>query len=138
VLSIRRGRTSIAVEVSGASRGTLPLHRFSKKLLEHALLPALESTDFDAYVWLDTKAAESDLCSLLTTALRICESRHEKMLDTEDEAASIAAEHPPSRFGGAWRTDTTPNTMRMLYKLRGVERFVCGSKSRQFGSGPCC
>jgi len=93
-------------------------------LLDKAIRPAT-SARFDVFLWLQETDAELLLASLLANepAVRSCISRHEVLRQNVDEATAIVADHSPSRYGAAWRADTTPNTLRMLHKLRGVEQL---------------
>ena len=121
----------IAISISGAARGPDALRRFADGLLRHVVLPARPHLDFEAFAWLQDDESEALLESLLcsngaTTAIRRCLSRRSQRPapTQEDEATTIAREHPPAAYDErAWSDAVTPNTLKMLYKLRAVERL---------------
>jgi len=140
-------RAVVAIEVSGAPRGQeAGLRRFAASLLEHIVKPThhAHGTVFDAFLWLQDDAAEAFLHRLLVNepSVLFCTSRSEALsrytahaggawlrqdAQPEDEAAAIMHEHPPSQYGYAWHAERSFNTLRMLHKLRGVERLRSGS-----------
>ena len=119
-----RERVSVALSVSGASRGALVIDKFADGLLQHAVNPALATHDFEAFVWLQDDSAEEGLCRRLraSSAVHTCAMRH-VLAPSDDETAAIARDHLPSLYGSAWRGNATTNTIRMLWKLRGIEKL---------------
>lgn len=122
--------STVAISVSGASRSEMALRRFSDALTRHVIQPALATHRFDAFVWLRDDAAEAMLCHAFHAHVRSCFSRHDALqrqllADAVDEAATIAVDHPPARYGSAWvaANNVSLNTLRMLHKLRGVEQL---------------
>ena len=104
----------VAIEVSGASRGSLVLRRFASALLRHAIRPARPSLIFEAFIWLDDAAAEAYLCSLLAADVTKCVTRSGTAwaMKERGESEAIASDHDPLAYGAAWSPQTTPNTLR--------------------------
>ena len=122
---------AVAVCISGASRGPESLDRFAVALVAQLRPPA--NTEMQAFIWLADAASEQRLERLLRESRRFgaiyTRLRDEAAGSTRlSEAEDIAAAHPAAAFGDAWRPSMTPNTLRMLFKWRGVEgmRAVSG------------
>lgn len=75
--------------------------------------------------------AEEKLKRLLVGAITgVWVTRAEALL-SDNEDADIEREHSPTSYGAAWDPQVTPNTLRMLHKLRGVERLRVNAIARQ-------
>lgn len=117
---------TVALSISGSSRSPLALQHFADALVLQFIRPALHTHEFDSFVWLGEDVAEKLLCQRLESHVRRCASRIEAFRKSSelavDETAAIARDHAPPMYANAWRDNTTVNTIRMLWKLRGVER----------------
>ena len=120
---------TVALAVSGVSRGPLVLRRFADALSKHVIQRASSTHRFDAFVCLQDDESELLLNQLLVrdAAVRMCTSRHQALrqglLTDTDETVAIAKDHAPENYGAAWRGTISTNTLRMLYKLRCVEQL---------------
>ena len=121
--------TSIALSISGHSRSEPTLRRFAASLHEHALRPA--KCQFDAFLWMHDSEAEALLRELLKSAVDVIATSADGTNLSDDEDTALPTEHDPSTYGSAWNADQTPNVLRMLYKLRGVERLRLATQRRR-------
>lgn len=111
---------AVAICISGASRGPESLRRFTSALTAHLRPP--RGYELHAFVWLQDAASELDLERLLVAGGRMALVRRGGV-DGRSEAEDIASDHPPRRYGAAFLPSMTPNTLRMLHKIRAVERL---------------
>jgi hypothetical protein len=140
ILSVHSSMTAVvAICVSGAPRSIGVLEQFAASLLQHVVRQ--HRATFDAFLWMDDTAAEAQLQRLLSgdPGVRRCVTRSQAALllggqHAADEAASIARDHPASRYGLAWHAERSVNTLRMLHKLREVEALRVMTVARS-GSG---
>ena len=129
----------VAISISGASRGSATLRSFTTTLSKHVIRPAGGAYGFHVLVWLQDDDAETLVHSLLADDVLRCLTRRRALdewhpgveapprgsASAREEAASIAADHPPSLYveAGTWveGDSMSLNTLRMLHKLRGAE-----------------
>ena len=135
--ALPRQAMAVAVCVSGQARGDDATATFARTLLERVVQPS--SAVFDVLIWLQDDATEARLRALLACPLRSttssskgvrrCLTRRDALALRppppagifDDSATSIAAVHREASYGAGWLPDMSPNTLRMLHKLRGVE-----------------
>lgn len=152
---------AVALLISGASRGPAVLRRFAASLQHNVIQPfKQQSATIHAFVWLQDAAAEQTLCHLLVahrdrgldqpcitrdSALREAAQATRRVSlqpppgsrSAADEMATVAADHPPSAYPpSAWRSDRSPNTLRMLHKWRGVEWLRLRTLAEQDATTP--
>ena len=102
------------------------LARFVHGLDAYLLQSQTPNRRFEAFVWLQADEDEAQLKRLLAPLVPLCVLRSESTLaeaDARHESTAISTDHDETRYGKAWRHTDTLNTLRMLYKLRGVERL---------------
>ena len=114
----------VAVCISGASRGDAALAAFAAALRTNLLEYQSAAHEFELYAWLESQPAEAQLLNLL--APRTVSTRASVVVPAllrQPEDAAIAADHHGGRASARADAGGTNrlNTLRMLYKLRGVE-----------------
>ena len=114
----------VAICISGASRGDAALAAFAAALRTNLLEYQSAAHNFELYAWLESPPAEAQLLKLL--APRTVSTRASVVVPPllrQPEDAAIAADHHGGRASARADAGGTNrlNTLRMLYKLRGVE-----------------
>ena len=114
----------VAVCISGASRGGSALAAFAAALRTNLLEYQSAAHEFELFAWLESPPAEAQLLKLL--APRTVSTRASVVVPPllrQPEDAAIAADHHGGRASARADAGGTNrlNSLRMLYKLRGVE-----------------